>query len=823
MKTEFGMGLARILAGASFLALACAGSPAVAQGESDADASGLGEIIVTARKVNENAQQVPVALTAFSGEDLQNQNLQKVQDLGNFTPGLTIRPGQNSPSGVVITLRGQVQTDTLATLDPSVGTYVDGVYWARAYGLNSDILDVRSVEVLKGPQGTLFGRNTTGGALLINTNDPDAGKFSARAAVTYGRYNELDMRGYVNVPLVSDKIALRVAGARSRRDGYTTNTTANGTAIPGNTVVLRQFSGSQLGRELDNKDRWNLRGKLLVKPTERLSLILSGEYFDMDEQVSRQLLLALPTFNAGVASPTNLSPNSTYSVTGTAGTFAGVVAGNSAATAQAPGIALLNAEAAAMAANPNTAANNEISYVLARTYTYGLTAALDTDWGEIKFIGSSRKVTSAAGLDLEGSSYGIHFTESQQQLKQQSAELQMTGKAFNKAVDFALGAFVFHESGFDQSVSVTVPLLNGNSGHFYGKINNDSIGVYSQASWHITDALTFTGGLRYSVDDKGLDTRSNNYNRATGLTTCSIISVPAFNAGGEVVGPVECSIVRRDAFSGISYTAGLDYKIGNDVLVYAKTAKGFRSGGQNLRAPRAAAFIPFEPETAYSYEIGFKSEFFSRRLRVNAAAYITDVKDIQRSTLIATAPVPPSTVPGSATILGNAGKARFKGVELEVQAQLFDGFRVSAAGSLVDPKYVAFSDLSGDRSFERFVGIAKRQFSVAADYSVDLGSSTRIKLHADYAWRSSYATDPYYFPANPSNQAIVDATTAPALGLLGARAAVEIGGNYELAVFGRNLTNRRSNIAALLVAPLGYVTGSRQEPATYGVTASVKF
>jgi iron complex outermembrane recepter protein len=159
----------RLLAGVSLLFVASLPASAFAQAGSESaspvasDASGQGgleEIVVTARKVAENLQDVPVAVTAFSGLDLANQNAQRVQDVARFTPGLIIRPGNASSTSLTIALRGQAQTDVLATLDPSVGTYVDGIYWARAYGLNGSLLDIQSVQVLKGPQGTLFGRNT---------------------------------------------------------------------------------------------------------------------------------------------------------------------------------------------------------------------------------------------------------------------------------------------------------------------------------------------------------------------------------------------------------------------------------------------------------------------------------------------------------------------------------------------------------------------------------------------------------------------------------------------------------------------------------------
>jgi iron complex outermembrane recepter protein len=826
-RTVFGQ-RAQALLGASAFAMSIAALPGSALAQTApvpaAAETGLDTIVVTARKVNENLQDVPVAVTVLSGSDLQARNIERIENIAAFTPGLSIRQAQSSPSAINITLRGQVQGDILATLDPSVGTYVDGVYWARAYGLNGGFLDISSVQALKGPQGTLFGRNTTGGALLINSNDPELGRFTGNASVGYGRFKEFEATGVLNIP-VGDKIAIRLAGKRTSRDGYTTNSVPAGTAtaiVAGSAVQRTPFVGTPNGVVFDNRDRWQFRGKLLLQPTETLSLIFSGEYFDMNETTpSREIVLATNTYTAA---------NSTYSTASTAALFAGILSGGppptsgaNAAASTALGLAALNAQTAFFAANPNLTSNNEVPFTHAQTHTYNFTGALDTDWGQIKLVAGIRDVNTYSSLDLEGSSFPIHITEGNQRFKQESAELQFTGKAFNNAVDFAAGGFVFHEGGFDSSISVTVPALNGTTSHFYGIINNDSIGVYGQATWHITDRLGFTGGLRYSVDDKGLESRANNYVRATGVTICSIQGGNLGNLGGEIVGPAGCAINRRDSFAGVSYTAGLDYRLTDDILIYAKTAKGFRSGGQNLRAPSAAAFLPYAPEIAYSYEIGFKSEFFDRRLRLNMAAYTTDVNNIQRTTLISVPAIPPSTVAGTATILSNAGKARFQGVEAELTALIVPGLTVTASGALVDPKYVNFADLSGDRSFERFVGVAKRQFALGADYKGNLSDSVKVALHVDYTWRSDIATSEYNFVANPQNAAIIAATTAPALGEVGARAAITFADNYEIAVYGRNLTNDRSYVQNLLVAPLGYITGIRNQPATYGVTASVKF
>nr|WP_230207059.1 TonB-dependent receptor [Novosphingobium sp. Gsoil 351] len=413
----------------------------------------------------------------------------------------------------------------------------------------------------------------------------------------------------------------------------------------------------------------------------------------------------------------------------------------------------------------------------------------------------------------------MHFTESQQSVKQQSAELQFTGKALDNALDFAVGAFAFHESGFEQSFSITAPTLNPQTSHVWGSIDNDSIGMYTQATYHITDELAFTGGGRYSVDDKGLESRNNNFNRITSATACSVIAGVPVVIGPEIVAAPQCAIKRRDNFSGWSYTAGLDYKPSEDILLYVKTAKGFRSGGQNLRAPSAAFLIPFQPETAYSYEVGFKGEFLDRRLRVNLAAYTSDVKNIQRSTLIPA----PGGVGGAATVLGNAGKARFRGAEAEITALVAEGLTLSVSGSLIDPKYVKYADLTGDRSFERFSAVIKKQFALGADYSRPVGDDAEINLHADYAWRGKVPLDTYNYAPNPENGAIVAATTGPSLGLLNARVSVEFLDRFEIGLFGRNLTNEREFVQNQLVAPVGYISATYNEPRTYGVTASVKF
>jgi len=738
-----------LMSGVAQAALLAVITPAMAQ------EAQLSEIVVTARKVQENLQDVPVAVTVQTGEQLAAQGVTRLNEIGRIAPGFTVREGSTTPTAMTLVIRGQTQTDPLATLDPSVGVYVDGYYWARAYGLNADLLDVSSVQVLKGPQGTLFGRNTTGGALLIQTNDPTH-DFSGRLRVLYGRLNETTLDGAINVPIVTDKIAVRFAALRTTRDGYATN-------------VLD-------GVEYGNRDSLAARVKLLITPTEPLRIVLSAEYFHTDSRNPNRHLVW--------ASPTGL------------------------AARQAGGIANLNNEIQQITSSPNLMAVNDGERAIAKTHTYTATVTYSTDFAEFKYVGGLRRVKTHINSDLEGSSYPIHFLDGGQGLKQSSHELQATGEAIDGRLRFAAGVFYFEESGFDYSFSRVLPAILLTDTIYDGTIDNKSKGVYGQLSFALTDALSVTGGLRYSVDDKGLTSRNRAVVRATGGVSCLIagLSLPL------------CEISRSDRFRGTSYTASVDYKVLPDALLYVKTSRGFRSGGENLRAINAAVFVPFRPEVATDYEAGLKSEWLDRRLRLNGAIYRTDVEDIQRTTNI----VLPTGLP--TTIISNAGKARFTGVELESTFAITPELLVSASYGHVSPKYIVYRDALGDRRQERFQSVAKNSFTVSGSYThaMPIGE---LNIQASYSWLDKIPQTDYNNPANPENAAILRVTTAPAAGILNARVSLNVqDAGWEVALYGRNLTdNQRPSFVAFLPPPIAWAAVNYREPRTFGIEATYHF
>ena len=408
--------------GVSMAALGAAilGMPAVAQDADTADSTArrLGTVTVTARKVEENLQDVPVAVTAFSGAELEEKGVVQVNDLAAFTPGLTIREASSNPTAPNFSMRGQIQNDVLATLDPSVGTYVDGHYWARAYGLNIDLLDVEGVQVLKGPQGTLFGRNTTGGAILITTADPDFDGLSGTLEASLGNLSAQTYKGIVNMPLIADKLAVRGAIQMSSRDGYI------------NDLVT--------GEDYNNRDISNARAKVLYTPTDTVRIVLSGEWFDQKMNgPGGGTIYAEGLTGAFLA---GFNPLTMGAIPVVVPDYVGVVNGS-------------DGDDVALDADP---------YMRTSSQTYNGTLTWDVGSGQFKLIAGQRKVKSDSVLDLDGGSLGgtdvtsMHATGSGISLEQSSIEGQYAGSLLDDRFTYVVGATYFEESGFDKTNTRTL-------------------------------------------------------------------------------------------------------------------------------------------------------------------------------------------------------------------------------------------------------------------------------------------------------------------------------------------------------------------------------
>lgn len=761
-----------------------------AAGSAAQNSDELQDIVVTARKVAEKLQDVPVTITAYTGAELNKQNAVRLGDVGRLTPSITFRQSSTNPSGLLISMRGQFQRDTIASLDPSVGTYVDGVYWARAYGINADLVDLKSAQILKGPQGTLFGRNTTGGAVVIETNDPQYDSISGVLSGQFGRFNERAGTAVLNVPIINDVVALRGAVQFNKRDGYIHDIIS--------------------GRTYDNRDTFTGRLKLGIKPTDNLNIIVSGEMYNYSQAGQARFPALVIPGGAADTYATDLGP------------IGGMTLAQFAAyTATHPNATATNATV------QSTAPVNFVPDSNYKTRNLSGTVSLQTGIGTFKLIGGYRSVKGHSALDLEGTPWAIQQSYLFQDLKQYSGELQLTGKVFDNRLSYAAGGFGFKETGGDSSTGYTftgdptsanATVAGGakTGSNLFGNIDNKSAGVYGQSTFAATDRLHVTGGLRYSADTKGASLFGSAMTAGGVFTRCFFASLGAVEVGTSV----RCTpVVHTNTFHNVSYLVSADYKVMPDVLAYIRFSKGYRSGGQNLKANSAANYVPFGPELVYDLEAGFKSEFFNHRLRFNASGYRDTIVGAQRTTIM--------LVNNSITsIYANAAKARVWGLEAELTAVLGGGFQVSASGALTRAKYLHYTDASGDRSHERFNGTPREQFSIAGNYGHEFNFA-KLDLHMDYGWASATPLDELVIPfgANTAaNQAYLAATTQPAGGEANARASLSFdNGAYEVALYGRNIFDRRVLNSALGVAAFGYVAGTYTQPATYGVQATIRF
>ncbi|MBL8650951.1 MAG: TonB-dependent receptor [Sphingopyxis sp.] len=795
---------ARLLVAVSMAAMALSSVPAFAQDaaapadESEYDDDAI--VVIGVTKQDANIQDTPIAITAFSGDKLTDQGINKVDEIATFTPGFNIRGAGNNPTALTFSMRGQIQVDNLATLEPSVGTYLDEMYVARAYGLNVELTDIESVQVLKGPQGTLFGRNTSAGAVLIQTANPRYGEYSGKVSATYGRFDERTGQAVLNLGL-SDKLAIRGSLYYQKRDGYKTDV--------------------DTGRKYEGRETWNGRVKLGWKPTDTFEVILSGEWYDtfIDGPARQNLFFNAPP-NFGAAKPI---------VDGIAATDRAQFDGN-------PNRVSVTPPTAVFGADPRGIFNDT------RTQTYIAKFILDTSFGQVRFINGYRGVQSENLVDLDGSSFAAHFTEGTQDLKQYSSELQVTGTGFNDRLNFAAGLTYFKETGFDQSRSnlfgatftagPTVPpqfVGATNWSNFSGTIDNNSFGMYTQLNYELTDALSIIGGLRYSIDDKGVTTQSGDVaNNSDTFVRCSPIGTP-----------IPCLRTNKENFTNLSYTIGVDYDVTEDILVYAKHSKGYRSGALQLRTLTLADSIPSQPELVYEQELGIKTSFLDGRAHFNVAGYHNVVKGAQRSPVLA-----PNGL--SQTVIENADTETW-GVEVDAAFEITDGFTVFANGALTNPKYTKYEGkgVSGafgsqvivpiDKTDFRFAGIVEEQFSVGATYKKDIGN-VGLDANIVYAWQGKLpqleiperlltSTGVGGLGLTPAQAAQVLAVSeADSLGILNARVAVSFGPekNFELALWGKNLTNDQEQQYTLLLSNI-YIGTSYNEPRRYGVTGTFKF
>ncbi len=632
---------------------------------------GLEEVVVTARRVEERLQNVPVSASAFSTLELERRQIDNVSALQYAAPNLTVTPFPGTQTRANIAMRGQVEPELFPTLDPAVGVYLDGVYIARSAGANLDLIDMERVEVLRGPQGTLFGRNTIGGAINLVPTRP-SGVFAGAVTAGVGDYDRRDVSAFVNIPLLGDEYVLRLTAAHREHSGYGRNTL--------------------FGRDLNADDRDFARIQLRLEPSDRWEVDLA---FDVTRvNAARNLLTLVAAYPPNTSVP--------------------AARGN-------PSDSLDNYEHPLernVPANRIGDADAEVG---------GASAAITIDFSQItlKTISAYRYLDSSDhDADLDGTPYDL-FTVLQRHERQHqfSQELQLYGDALGQRLGWISGLYYFEENDtFSQRIGAVAPItLNEVVNLPRGTVDNDSMAAYAQITYAITPKLRLTVGARYNEDGRQLTSR--NARVVNGIETCTL-------APDVRDRPDECRATLPDRqFDYVPYTIGIDFSPVDTALLYAKVSSGKRAGGYNMRGTTETDFGTFEPEEVTAYEVGTRADLLSQRLRINLSLYRSLFTDIQ---LLERVPVPGSVLPLPMT--ENGGKARIDGGELEVTT-LLGTVRVSGALGITNPQYTKLNPRVFDVTLDsRFLQTPNTTASIAVDVPFWIGFG-EVNLHADYSWR----------------------------------------------------------------------------------------
>jgi len=692
-----------LLVTAAPLAAMLLSTPSYAQDEASDD-TGIEEIIVTAQRREENLQDVPISVSAFTAEQMAARGTSDISRLEGQVPGFTFgRSGSDARPAI----RG-VRTENVGVNgDTTIGFFIDGVYQSRASQATTGFVDIERVEVQRGPQGTLYGRNTFGGNIVISSAKPSLEGYFGGMDLTVGENGRFRTDAFVNAAL-SDTVAIRIAGSYEKSDGYVKNV-------------------NPLGNNLFDDDNRYVRGSLLLQPNDAFSALikfdysrrvgaggsafgykLAGSYFDVASR--QQLYNATPVFGLNTRGGNRDGVNDALPGSAVATSDLGVpiFAAGDPYTIDTDQKTILDLENKAWTAN--------LAYDFGPVTLKSITGF--TDFGAIR----------TSDTDFSANQIGVDFQDTR--AKTFSQELQLLSSDTESALTYVLGAYYFKDKltgifineQYPRIIRNVTPNLNlaANGGGFYDqqRAETESYAAYAQASYAITEQLKFTAGVRYTSDKKDFAFANANAilptagtppvpqgtaitlrtgpipNSAFGTegaaTNCTYTSFPPPRSGFQCLASnttiLTGATYDTKKFNKTTWRAGLDYQLSDDNLMYASVSTGFRSGGFNSGQGPAALQPTFNPETVIAYEIGSKNRFADNTIQINLAAFYNNYKGLQEQRQV---PVGATTL----SIIENSGKARSYGAEAEMIWQPVDALQIGATFAYLNAKYTEYRDV----------------------------------------------------------------------------------------------------------------------------------
>jgi len=749
--------------------------PAAAAGTQVAEepeGAGIGEITVTAQRYEQNLQETPLSIVAMDDEQLERQGIDSLANLDTFVPNVTIGGTAAQGNAVVsVAIRGiGGAPQGFITQENSVGIYIDDILFARPNGALLELLDVERVEVLRGPQGTLFGRNTAGGAIRYVTKNPSDSLEGAVEAVV-GSRDRFEVSGLLNIPL-TDTVATRFAFAKKSQDGF----------------IHRIIDDTYVG----GNDSTTMRGQLRWDATPRLRVNLAGDIIRTHDNGQPSL--------ATDFSPNDLYPSQLYlaPVRGDPPPNPALVASlRATAPASVSRSGYTNAAADFASYYGQIDSRYEVYGGLVpdvnRFKSFGLSGTVSYDLSdtiEIKSLTGYRDISQIQNQDWDRTPIPLVAVNDRNQIEYFTQELQLTGQSFDDRLNWVGGLFYYWDESdntrrrFDPAGGANSPFMGDvGKGSFENKhIETESFAVFGQGTFEVTEAFFATLGVRWGKDEKVFSAFREGRGQVCLANGAQVPAIgnPASCPPGSVSTPSYQTV--EGSWSSISPRIALEYRWTPDVMTYVSASKGYKGGGFNdaiqtrcYRSPLPNCGLgEYEPENLWTYEVGLRSDLFDRRVRFNLTGFLTKYKDQQ---IQLADPGPPPlvyTVNGDTTV---------KGFEAELVAAPIDKLLLRASVGYIDASYDEdIAGLSGtvvitpDVPFYRS---PKWSYTLGAGYELPVGDAGNVTFDVNWGWKDEQASFP-----SPTNFIIL-----PSYGVLNGRVAFEANDGWSVAVFANNLTD----------------------------------
>jgi iron complex outermembrane receptor protein len=690
----------------------------------------LEDVIVTAEKksVGESLQVVPIAISAVTSSTIETEHLTDLTDIGRIMPNVELDPQGSVPSYANFYIRGVGVSTSGRSIDPAVNLFQDGMVMGYSAGAVLDTFDTESVQVLRGPQGVLFGRNSAGGAVVLSTPLPTS-DFHAKGDVTFGNYDEVDGHAMVEGALVGDTIFGKVAVSEKYNAGYFDNTT-DGVFVP----ARGNPSGLPVEHETGNTP---VTREFVIKPTFR---------FELSDDLELKLFTQYQMYRDGGGVVQSYIPKQ-GPLTGLQTTFGYYTYQNG---------------------NEVNISNEGYTDIDAE-HVIG-----ELDWkvgsGTLTTVAAVRKIEYDYTLEGEGTPFGMFiFPNNVESNRQESLESRYNGK-IGSQIEYVAGVYLFSdrsdvvEKRSEHGLSATLPLTTVTDLNSIWHQDDASEAVFGNVDYKPVSNLTLSGGLRYETEFKHM--------HIIPLLACK---------GGTFADCPDTFYDDGKRWYGLTPRFVASYDFQNNILLYASYARGFSAGNFNARAPTiASAILPTNPESVDSYESGVKSEWFDHRVKLNIAGYVAKYTNMQETV---NTPVNGTDV----VTLANAADSIIKGFELETSALVTEGLQLNASAGYTHARFTSIIGLSPsalppgvDGTALIFQHVPTWTYDVGGTYSIPVAPlGGKVELATDYSYRTKQFNDIYDTPQEAQ----------PPYGLLNASVTFDKG-PYYVRLYGRNLTDQ---------------------------------